>query len=520
MPFNTKQEILSYLNTKDKQTLDRLVKYADLLLIPEEDLLINATMQDMLDKVFTLADQYFPEWTDRSHSDFGRFLAELFCLFSEKDFYYANLFTSEAFLHKTNVYSNAYFKSVVLGRIPLLFQSASCVVQLEFQAGAEVYIEPGQIVLATTTNKEFSNSEAFLVPQSLANITINARFHFGKYKTELSQFNGRSVRIVQPEIDLNSMSLQVNNVQWFKQVTFAESTATDTIYVALPEADASVDVLFGDNQFGLRPAVGSDIKVKYRVGGGVSSNTPISTLSINVFPAGRNLVTATMLTAATGGQDQESLSSIKANAPLYFRTVNRVVNPADAVAILNQKPEIYQSYAYNWALTLYIYAIPSTGVPATTQELQLLADEIQQIAVMGYQVLPVATTYIDLGLLEITVFLLSGYNLTEKETEVRQLVLDYTNPIKLSEYSKDFVFSDFADFLKSNILGITNVDVNTVQGLPNSSFPGGLVSVNPTDIIGLIDSTGAITVTTDTGLAVDNLTFSQGDLNITVRYAS
>jgi hypothetical protein len=520
MPYNTKQEILNYLNTKDKQTLDRLVKYADLLLIPEEDLLINATMQDMLDKVFSLADQYFPEWTDRSHSDFGRFLAELFCLFSEKDFYYANLFTSEAFLHKTNVYSNAYFKSVTLGRIPALFQAASCVVQLEFQPGAETYIEVGQIVLSTSTNKEFSNSEGFLVPQSLSNVTINVRFHFGKYKTELTQFNGRSVRIVQPSIDLRSLTLQVNNVEWFRQITFAESKPTDNIYVALPEADASVDILFGDNQFGLRPSVGATISSTYRVGGGVQSDTPISTLSINQSPTGRNLITGTMLTPATLGQDQESLSSIKANAPLYFRTVNRVVNPADAIAIMNEKAGIYQSYAYNWALNLYIFAIPGTGIPATTQELDNLASEIQDIVVMGYTVIPVATTYIDLGPLEITVFLLAGYNLVEKEAEVRQLVLDYTNPIKLSTYGNDFVFSELTDFLKSNILGITNVDVDLVQGLPNSSFPGGAVTINPTDIVSLIDSTGAVTTSTDISLAVSNLTVQQGDLTITVRYAS
>ena len=84
MEANTKEQLLAYFKTLDVATLERLQKYSKLLIIPDEDLLVNATMSQMVEKAHSLADTLFPEWTDRSKSDFGEFLVELFALFSEK----------------------------------------------------------------------------------------------------------------------------------------------------------------------------------------------------------------------------------------------------------------------------------------------------------------------------------------------------------------------------------------------------------------------------------------------------
>ena len=78
----TKQSLINNLSKYDVDTLSKLLKYADLILIPDEDLASNVTMQQLVDKAHNLADIYFPEWTDRSKSDFGEFLVELFALFS------------------------------------------------------------------------------------------------------------------------------------------------------------------------------------------------------------------------------------------------------------------------------------------------------------------------------------------------------------------------------------------------------------------------------------------------------
>ena len=72
----SKEQLLQYFRGLDISTLEKLQKYSKMLIIPDEDLLVNATMSQMVEKAHSLADSLFPEWTDRSKSDFGEFLVE------------------------------------------------------------------------------------------------------------------------------------------------------------------------------------------------------------------------------------------------------------------------------------------------------------------------------------------------------------------------------------------------------------------------------------------------------------
>ena len=72
----SKDQLLQYFKTLDVSILERLQKYSQLLIIPDEDLLASANMSQMVDKAHSLADALFPSWTDRSKSDFGEFLVD------------------------------------------------------------------------------------------------------------------------------------------------------------------------------------------------------------------------------------------------------------------------------------------------------------------------------------------------------------------------------------------------------------------------------------------------------------
>ena len=115
-----KEQLLQHFAGLDTSVLQKLYKYSNLLIIPDEDLLTNVTMSQMVEKAHSLADVYFPEWTDRSKSDFGQFLIELFALFSEKDFWYINAFANEGILRKMRSYSNVFSKVVSMGYSPTL----------------------------------------------------------------------------------------------------------------------------------------------------------------------------------------------------------------------------------------------------------------------------------------------------------------------------------------------------------------------------------------------------------------
>lgn len=132
-----KEQLLQYFRGLDISVLEKLQKYSKLLIIPDEDLLVNVTMSQMVDKAHSLADALFPEWTDRSKSDFGEFLVELFAFFSEKDFWYINAFANEGILSKMRSYSGAFSKAASMGYSAVTCKGSECNFSVSFEAGSE-----------------------------------------------------------------------------------------------------------------------------------------------------------------------------------------------------------------------------------------------------------------------------------------------------------------------------------------------------------------------------------------------
>ena len=105
------QVYLNEFNRFDDETLKKLITIGDSILSPMNTELTSVDFASMIDEVFKengLADRYFPEWKDRSKSDFGRFLVELFALFSDKDFFYINHF-QEKVLWLLLIYIGQFF---------------------------------------------------------------------------------------------------------------------------------------------------------------------------------------------------------------------------------------------------------------------------------------------------------------------------------------------------------------------------------------------------------------------------
>ena len=55
----TKEQLLQYFRDLDVSTLEKLQKYSKLLIIPDEDLLVNATMSQMVERLIVLQTLFF-----------------------------------------------------------------------------------------------------------------------------------------------------------------------------------------------------------------------------------------------------------------------------------------------------------------------------------------------------------------------------------------------------------------------------------------------------------------------------
>lgn len=462
-----KEDILKYMAEMDSSRLEKLYKYAELLLIPEEDLLVNVTMRQMLDKAFSLADKHFPEWTDRSETDFGRFLIELFAQFSEKDFWYINAFGNQSLLSKKTVYSEAFTEAISLGYSPITFRGSSATFGVTFAPGSAYNYQRGELVVKhPTKDLYFTNDEPFTVAASATNTYMPIVLSEGKLVMESVIFNGHTIYCSKQNVDIESISLEVNGVAWTRVRTFGRSSSDSKHFIVLPEQDGSFKIYFGEDGYGLKPEHTTPMILRYRVCSGADGNIDISPVNIIESANSRRAVAVTMLEKPTGGSTGESLESIKNRTPLYFSSKKAAINNTITESIMNTIEGVKKSKSITIGNNVYLRVIHENGLPATPEFLNHVQSIIEPLLMLGYNCVASPTEYVNVGPIDADIYVLKGYNTLATISRVKQFIQDYTNPLVLAEYGQSFDLSDLTAKIKSRVTGVQNVVYNIVAGNP------------------------------------------------------
>jgi hypothetical protein len=155
---------------------------------------------------------------------------------------------------------------------------------------------------------------------------------------------------------LSTLQVPVNGVKWTEVPTLYQQGPSQQVFKTLNQADATTEVIFGDGVEGSRLPTGqNNVQANYRVGSGSGGNVAAGSLTTLVDrPLGVSGVTNPE--SATGGQDAQSISDVRSNAPQTVLTLGRAVSITD-----------YQSYAATFAGIAKAYAIwipagPGRGV--------------------------------------------------------------------------------------------------------------------------------------------------------------
>ncbi len=470
----TKPEVLAELSLLPLDTLIRIQKYAEYSAIPEEDLLVNVTMSQMVEKALALADQHFPEWTDRSSSDFGKFIIELVGLFSEKDFYYINAFASESFLSKMNVYSDAFIKSIELGYSPVLCKASEITFDVTFGASVSAFTYPrgGLSIALTGTSYKFTNKDPFTVPISGINVTVPLTLHEGEYLSDTQIFNGFRCDIRRSKIDVSSVIVEVDGVVWDRVNNFGQSGATSKHYMVLPEANGTASIYFGEDNFGYRPAVGSSIKATFLKGSGSEANGLSGAGTVSKQSTGRPTVSVINTSASANGTNPEDLDSIKNNAINFFSSKFTANNVTEAERWLLLQPEVKLAKVICQGANVYYRVHPvesPTPVWPIIQTSPLVLDtdlstRITPYVNGGYLATALPTTYVAITSLAIEVYFLQGFNQQNILDLVKSFIADYTDPLVLGSYGKDFIKTDIEFLCKSRIEGLQNLVFTDING--------------------------------------------------------
>ena len=499
MMVTTKEELLKYFAGLDISTLQKLQKYSKLLIIPDEDLLTNATMAQMVDKAHNLADSLFPEWTDRSKSDFGEFLIEIFAIFSEKDFWYINAFANEGILRKMRSYSNAFSKASCLGYKPTLCEGSVGNFMVTFKKGENITYEKGDLVV-DVDGVSFTNDSPFVVPQSVDDKVMQMFLHEGKQIAEDTTYNGYSIFIKKGNVDVYSISVIIEGIRYNRVPNFAESQKDSTHFMVLPEENGSCSIHFGSNGFGVQPSIGKSVRIEYRICNGKKGNIPKSEAKVKESLSERAAVKVELQSDCLGGSYAESLTSIKENAANAFSIGNAAINEHTTEELIERYPFVHRAKVEVLGREVSYRVIPSSGyLEITDGQVSEINRRLQEALVFGYNAVYAPNNYVDLvtsadmdaKAIIVEVISSYGYDRSVIEDSVRQVMEDLTNPLVSAEYGGSFVKANTDILMRSRTQGIQSVVFKILKDNNEESLMKDF-SLSPTEIFRKINQNDLI----------------------------
>jgi uncharacterized phage protein gp47/JayE len=379
---------------------------------------IDYTSRDYLslrDDLCNVIRMRLPNWEGTNPSDFGLALVEAYAYGLDTLHYYIDRVANEAYLPTAVQRESLYSIAEMFNYTPRAAVPAT--VELEFAntSATEVTLPAGSMCRATIPSGDssitlnFETNEALTLPPTLPSGPTPDRVWATEGRTYKDETLGTSSGFVAQQFVLAKTSVLPYTVnistelkassgvggstgssvlEWSEIDDLKNAYPNSRVFQVLRQTDGSSIVRFGDGFHGSIPDAHSVIRATYRVGGGSDGNVSASTITTLVTPAIQG-VTVTNPAAATGGVNQESLSSIRINAARSFRSRDRAVTLTDYVAVTESAPSIAKAKAVgNNGSSVTVYVVPEADEfitrDATTQEIRTTFDDTLRKNTIAY----------------------------------------------------------------------------------------------------------------------------------------
>lgn len=267
----------------------------------------------------------------------------------------AHLSLNESFLNTAQVRPNVVSHAQLLGYVPRSITSSFVEIDMVVTGDG---LSPNTLTLPRgfTFSGTINNITYTFVVFSSQTVTksvtntytfTNVLVYEGSIKTE--RFNVDSlVEFQKFELNSNAVDTSTISVTVFANAAdtlgtvyerfsnIAQATSETNIYFIQENPFGRYDVYFGDGNIGNKPANGSIVEVSYIETSGEAANN-ITSLAANSDLGGiSNIVTtfSSGFTKTSGGAPQESIESVRYNAPLINSTQDRAVTANDYASLL------------------------------------------------------------------------------------------------------------------------------------------------------------------------------------------
>lgn len=316
----------------------------------------NLDSETILSEMVSAINGVTNKWTDRNPSDVGMTLLELLAWTLEKLTYYLDKQANEAFFIRSRELKNVITHARLMGYKHHGIVSATT--GLEFSIPG---IHPNRIVIpkytrcSTTSFGEtiyFTTTTRGVIPVGDTSVLVSSRQ--GILRTETFTSLGdlsHSHQLSRSDVDEVSVEVIVDGFVWDKVDSFVNSQAGDRHFVVEVDHEGSIRIVFGDNFFGQAPLQNSLVTINYLKSIGAAGNVGFGSVrtiitSLSDVVGDPVDVSVDNPTAATGGEDIETLSHIKRQAPAELSALFRAMTKSDYIALSEGFPGIVRANAW------------------------------------------------------------------------------------------------------------------------------------------------------------------------------
>ncbi|NDG29049.1 hypothetical protein EB118_02985 [bacterium] len=263
--------------------------------------------------------------------------------------FYTNMVASEMFLDTAQLRDSVISHAKMLNYTPSSFVSAKASVNLSITPSTSVtnvVVPKG----TTFTSRVGSNTYTFSTNENLVFnnsnngvFSSNVEIFEGSYVTDSFTMNygNTSQRFVlsNPTVDIGSVSISViedngdSTLNYVRSESLIGITSSSKVYFIQAAENSQYEIKFGDNVFGRKPKDGSVIVAEYRNSSGELPNGA-SVFSNDGSIDGHSNVSVVTISSASQGSINESIESIRFNAPRNFQVQSRAVTASDYETLL------------------------------------------------------------------------------------------------------------------------------------------------------------------------------------------
>lgn len=424
--------------------------------------------------------------------------------------FYLNMIANETFLDTALLRESVVSRSKELGYVPTSTTGSQATISLTIDPSpatpVSITVPRGTKFTTTANNVTYTfqtETDYTVVPVDGVYENDEVEIFEGIETTEQYNVTTTSRYVISnPNVDISSLrvTVQASNTD-ISTVTYSladdinEVNQQSKVYFLQETENLKYEVYFGDGIIGKELVVGNIVKLRYRIAYGSLLNGA-NTFSSVAAISGYSDVTTTIVDAASGGAERETIDSIKFNAPKQFEIQNRLVTSRDYERmIINENPDISAISVWGGEDndpphygTVFVSAKPSSGNFLSRARKESIISSVKKRDFIGNSIEIVDPKYIYINVTSSVSYNPSQTIKTDGQIKTAvATAIDSYNTSQLSTFGKSFRLSRLARTIDNADNSILSNDVSFTLEIRQK-----------------ISSTNRDSYTIDFGTAIDN----------------